>query len=1042
MPGLDRRMLERMAVGAPAPSASGPPRAIQRGARVRRGWPFRRIGTVRQKRAAEAPRIAIGQPRPREPASGDLSGEPLYLLIPGDESRRNGTAAALALAAAERLAGDRNAVLIDLDPDFSWLRRDAGAAEGISEVFRFGISISAAGWTTTNRVRILPLGSPPVDPSALYDHDGWTRVVRTARRRGTRLLAYVPADPERLAALAPHAAAALLIATPDEERSLRSNITAAIPVVGVLQPPETADGASDPPQSEPPDQDVPRRDTGEERVPTSAHADVSKPDPEDVAPDVSARGQVEGIQEPTPRYSVPRTSQRRERSIRVTAILILAYWSYYIFWRWTGTLNLDALWFSVPLALAETWAWLTAFLLVFTAWRLNHRTAPPASDGLSVDVFITTYDEPIEVIRRTAISARAVRYPHETYVLDDGGRTELRMMAQELGIGYIAREGNEHAKAGNLNHALGSTSGDFILQLDADHAPLPHILDRLLGFFEDGKVAFVQTPQDFYNIGSFTHDIDPETRRIWEEQKLFFSVIQPGKDCWNSAFFCGSCAVFRRSALDDVGGFSTDSITEDIETSLRLHARGWKSVYFGENLAYGLSPVSAAAFHIQHSRWAQGAMQVLRRYNPISYPGLSLPQRLGYFYSLSGYFIGVQKLIFYLAPVVFFMTGVLPIRALDTEFLLRFVPYLVLSIGAMELLARGLGFTWIAERYHMAKFWTYTRAVPTLFSRRPRRFHVTPKGRGRVPVSAYAPQLALLILIVGAVYWAIFAEAYEWLDYGGRGRGSLAFQLNFAWAAVNFVLAADVVRLSAGSEQRRRDHRFIDRLPIHVRATRSPGESGGSQLGLVENLNASGIGFRSVSRFSTGTELDISLPLATGEVRVPGRVTHIHPADGHEVQVYMHGVVLTDLTPEARESIEIHCAQHAAPLGLMQYRTTERSFWSRLRRRPGDEGVEIALPARIRTSIENELGSVAAEVGVLERLGRDAATLIMSGPVPPETPLEFEVPGSQIHRHGRTIFSHAWQTPIGTRHVIGVRTEPNPHPAPGRSTRLRTAPIG
>src|SRR5436309_484706 len=142
----------------------------------------------------------------------------------------------------------------------------------------------------------------------------------------------------------------------------------------------------------------------------------------------------------------------------------------------------------------------------------------------------------------------------------------------------VRRKTNEHAKAGNLNNALARTRGEFILQLDADHVPLPHMLDRLLGYFTDPDVAFVQSPQDFYNTtDSFTHVINDEGRRLWEENRIFFSLIQPGKDRLNAAFFCGSCGVLRRAALDDVGGFSTLSVTEDMETSIKLHARGWRS---------------------------------------------------------------------------------------------------------------------------------------------------------------------------------------------------------------------------------------------------------------------------------------------------------------------------------------------------------------------------------------------------------------------------------------------------------------------------------
>ena len=165
-----------------------------------------------------------------------------------------------------------------------------------------------------------------------------------------------------------------------------------------------------------------------------------------------------------------------------------------------------------------------------------HSNAASAPRGRTVDVFITTYDEPLEVLRRTAMGARAIQYPHRTYVLDDGKRDEVMEMAKELGIGYIRRAGNANAKAGNLNFALSVTSGDFILQLDTDHVPLPHIVDRILGYFNDPKVAFIQTPQDFYNTDSFTHVFNEEARTLWEENRIFYSLLQPGKDRVNASF--------------------------------------------------------------------------------------------------------------------------------------------------------------------------------------------------------------------------------------------------------------------------------------------------------------------------------------------------------------------------------------------------------------------------------------------------------------------------------------------------------------------------
>ncbi|HEY0527901.1 MAG TPA: cellulose synthase catalytic subunit, partial [Gemmatimonadaceae bacterium] len=370
-------------------------------------------------------------------------------------------------------------------------------------------------------------------------------------------------------------------------------------------------------------------------MPTNSVSQASAPIPLDPVIDADA-----DIPDTAFRDAIPQLPRGEEIFMRGFAAVAWLYGLYWIIWRWTSSLNPHAIVFSVLLILAETWGLLNSFLLIATVWKLKYRDPPPAPKGLKVDVFITNYDEPLEVLRRTAIGARAIKYPHKTYMLDDGKRDEVKAMAAALGIGYIRREGNEHAKAGNLNHAFTVTDGEFILQLDADHVPLPNILDRLLGYFVEPDIAFVQSPQDFYNTDSFTHVVNEEGRTMWEENRIFFSLLQPGKDTWNAAFFCGSCGVLRRKAFDEIGGFSTKTITEDMETSIVLHARGWKSAYHGETLAYGLAPSSAFAYHVQRLRWGQGSMQILRKFNPLIYPGLSVPQRLAYFASTSTYIDG------------------------------------------------------------------------------------------------------------------------------------------------------------------------------------------------------------------------------------------------------------------------------------------------------------------------------------------------------------------------------------------------------------------
>ncbi len=237
--------------------------------------------------------------------------------------------------------------------------------------------------------------------------------------------------------------------------------------------------------------------------------------------------------------------------IRVVVLLTAILGVNYVAWRWLASVNWDAWWVAVPLVVAETYSLVDMLLFGLTMWRLKERGEPPAApEGLSVDVFITTYNEPLELVMNTALAAKAIRYPHATWILDDGNRSELRALAEAHGIGCITRSSDwvgmpRHAKAGNLNNALLATEGEFILILDADMVPKPEILDRTLGYFTDDQMGLVQTPQYFVNV--------PERDPLGSQAPLFYGPIQQGKDGWNAAFFCGSNAVIRREALMRVG---------------------------------------------------------------------------------------------------------------------------------------------------------------------------------------------------------------------------------------------------------------------------------------------------------------------------------------------------------------------------------------------------------------------------------------------------------------------------------------------------------
>lgn len=721
---------------------------------------------------------------------------------------------------------------------------------------------------------------------------------------------------------------------------------------------------------------------------------------------------------------VPRAPLWEEYVTRTVAFIAFAYGVYWLTWRWTSTLNLSS-WgagvFSVALVLAETYGLSVTAIMIFTTWKLSHRTPPPAPRGLNVDVFITNFDEPLEILRRTAIGARAINYPHRTYMLDDGKRDEVMDMAKDLGIGYVRRVGNERAKAGNLNFAMSVTDDEFVLQLDADHVPLPHMLDRLLGYFEDEKVAFVQSPQDFYNTDSFSHVVNDTGRRVWEENRIFFSLIQPGKDHWNSSFFCGSCGVLRKSALDSIGGFQFATIIEDMDTSLVLHAHGWKSVFHSETLAYGLAPTTAHSYHVQRLRWGQGSMQMLRKRRPLFNRNLTVAQRIQYWSSTSTYLDGYQKFVFYLAPIIYLTTGALPVQVTGMDLLVRLVPYFILSLLSYELLSRGTGWILIAERYNMAKFFTYMLVVPAFFSSKPRKFNVTPKGKAdAVPFFTYAPQLILAVLSFASIIWATFAYHYGWINYNSQGWGGLSFWLNGFWISWNLYFSLWVVNQCLQQRQQRADHRFVDTFPIQVRLVADK-IVGNARLALTRDLNPTGLSFRAPYRVEAGSEVEIPLQLAQGTITIRGEVRHVEELQTPHGTVFQHGVAFKDLPLQARDAIELHATQHAVPMWRMQYRQSI-SFLSRATEVFGNTRRErrqvIQLPAMV--SVGDGAAGAVEGVGLLDEMSAGGARFLMEQPLQPGTQLRYTVPGTSISGAGTVVFNRILESPLVARYAVGV----------------------
>lgn len=388
----------------------------------------------------------------------------------------------------------------------------------------------------------------------------------------------------------------------------------------------------------------------------------------------------------------------------------------YLYYRTSYTLNFNT-WvngfFCVLLYGAELYAIATLILAYFQTLKLKDREPVdlsnfPQDKWFSVDIYIPTYNEDVEIVRKTVLGAVAIDYPADkkrVYVLDDGRaekykarREELRQMCEDLGVQMLVRDSNEHAKAGNINTAFTRTPGDLVLILDCDHIPSRQFLQHTVGFFFDRNVAFVQTPHWFYNPDPFERNLFTGGR-VPVGNELFYKVLQKGNDFWNAAFFCGSAAVIRKEYALQVGGIATETVTEDCHTAFRLHSLGYESIYYDKIMVAGLAPEKFSSYVGQQVRWARGMAQILRLENPMFNRklNLTLSQRICYFSATSHFFYGLPRLMYAIAPTLFLLFGINPIQGLGTETIVYALPHILLSLNANYITYKHVRFSFWNE---------------------------------------------------------------------------------------------------------------------------------------------------------------------------------------------------------------------------------------------------------------------------------------------------------------------------------------------------------
>jgi cellulose synthase (UDP-forming) len=368
--------------------------------------------------------------------------------------------------------------------------------------------------------------------------------------------------------------------------------------------------------------------------------------------------------------------------------------------------------------------------------------APP-----DVAVLIPTFDEPISVVEPTIRAARRLQGATVTvYLLDDGDRQEMAALAQRYDISYIARTTTSGAKAGNLNHALTTVTAPFVAILDCDHIPEATFLTSTLGYFHEPELAYVQTPQTYRN-----RRVSPVCDAAASQQDLFYGPVAAGRNQAGRMYCCGTNVVFRRTAIEAVGGFPERSLTEDFAIAIRLHERGWQSEYVGLTLARGLGPTDLRSYVAQQARWAQGCIGQIPR---ILFGRLGPRRRLSYLVAASSWLAGFTTLVYLLLPLLRIFGGVQPLRhGVAWPFLDHFGPYFAASLATMAV-ASGGRFTYGAYAVRVTCFWVDIVAAGRSLIRRPGRWAVTPKA-GQAPNQwpvLVVPATMLVALVAAVIY--------------------------------------------------------------------------------------------------------------------------------------------------------------------------------------------------------------------------------------------------------------------------------------------------
>jgi cellulose synthase (UDP-forming) len=587
------------------------------------------------------------------------------------------------------------------------------------------------------------------------------------------------------------------------------------------------------------------------------------------------------------------------RLLRGLALIALLWGVGYLTWRvgWSGE-GASPVLFAM-LLVTEFYGLYALAVLTWFSWSRSAAVRPATTAGRKVDVYVCTYDEAAEVVMATLAGCRALTYPHTTWLLDDGRRPEMEELAKLAGARYLTRPDNSHAKAGNLNAALPRTDGDLVLVLDADHVPMPDTLDALVGYFDDERMAIVQTPHDFFNHDSAQHYAVGR-----HEQSLFYRVVCPGKDRHGAAYWCGSAALINRHALLEIGGVATETIAEDFHTTIRLLRHGWRSRYHDEVLVQGLAPHDLDGYLLQRDRWARGNLAVFTLpESPLRARTLSPLQRLSYLASLLSYLAPPMRLLLLLTLGVVLWTGELPMKISIVALAALWLPSVMLNLSAGAALARGYMRIPETAHYELLTMEIYTRALRCMVRPSRTAFKVTPK-QGRDGGGWEAVRKLHLVLFCTILLGA--GTLLRLLDLAGAG--PLPDLPGIAAVIVPLLGLIELRRLLKTSLAvgRRRQRRLVYRFEGDAEAHCFSADTH-TRARLVD-ASASGVGLVAEAPLEIGARPAVLLELADAagashEVTAQVEIRSCREVDGS----FLVGATIREIDPEARLQLMEWC---------------------------------------------------------------------------------------------------------------------------------------